>query len=336
MHNKIYEHLKKIIKDNKILLIIILAIICLFYIKLPYVIYTPGGTINIADRISVDGKKSKTNGKLQLSYVSMLNGSPFYILSSYIMPNWDLEKKENIVYDDENMEDMLKRDRLYLKQSEDMATVAAFKAAKKDIDIKNIHNVIMYISKKSDTNLKIGDEVISVNGKKIKSLDEFKKIIIDSNYNDKLDLVILRNNKKINGYAKVKKIDNEKLVGISFLTTVDYETNPKIKIKDKKSESGSSGGLMLSLSIYNKISEKDIIKGRNIVGTGTIDMDGNVGEISGVKYKIMGAHKDNADIFLVPVENYKEAKETIEKNNYKIKLVKVKTLKEAINYLENN
>lgn len=336
MHNKIYEHLKKIIKDNKILLIIILAIICLFYIKLPYVIYTPGGTINIADRISVDGKKSKTNGKLQLSYVSMLNGSPFYILSSYIMPNWDLEKKENIVYDDENMEDMLKRDRLYLKQSEDMATVAAFKVAKKDIDIKNIHNVIMYISKKSDTNLKIGDEVISVNGKKIKSLDEFKKIIIDSNYNDKLDLVILRNNKKINGYAKVKKIDNEKLVGISFLTTVDYETNPKIKIKDKKSESGSSGGLMLSLSIYNKISEKDIIKGRNIVGTGTIDMDGNVGEISGVKYKIMGAHKDNADIFLVPVENYKEAKETIEKNNYKIKLVKVKTLKEAINYLENN
>ena len=336
MHNKIYEHSKKIIKDNKILLIIILAIICLFYIKLPYVIYTPGGTINIADRISVDGKKSKTNGKLQLSYVSMLNGSPFYILSSYIMPNWDLEKKENIVYDDENMEDMLKRDRLYLKQSEDMATVAAFKVAKKDIDIKNIHNVIMYISKKSDTNLKIGDEVISVNGKKIKSLDEFKKIIIDSNYNDKLDLVILRNNKKINGYAKVKKIDNEKLVGISFLTTVDYETNPKIKIEDKKSESGSSGGLMLSLSIYNKISDKDIIKGRNIVGTGTIDMDGNVGEISGVKYKIMGAHKDNADIFLVPVENYKEAKETIEKNNYKIKLVKVRTLKEAINYLENN
>ena len=334
MFNKLYENIKKFIKDNRVLLIIILVIIGLFYIKLPFVVYTPGGTINIADRISVDGKHNKTKGKLQLTYVSMMNGSPFYVLASYIMPNWDLEKKEDITYEDETMQDMIKRDKLYLKQSEDMAIISSFNEAKKEIKIKKIHNQIVYISKRSDTNLEIGDEIISVNGKKIKSLDEFKKIIKKSKYNSKLNLEITRNDKKEKAYAKVKKIDNQKLVGISFLTTVDYETNPKIEIKNKTSESGSSGGLMLSLSIYNQIIDKDIIKGRNVVGTGTIDMDGNVGEIGGVKYKVMGANKDNADIFLVPKENYKEAKKTIEKNNYKMKLVKVETLKDAIKYLE--
>ena len=32
----------------------------------------------------------------------------------------------------------------------------------------------------------------------------------------------------------------------------------------------------MALSIYNAISDEDIIKGRNIAGTGTIDIDGNV------------------------------------------------------------
>lgn len=333
MFNKIYEKIKKFIKTNKILLIIILVILILFYIKLPYVIYAPGGTINIANRVTVDGKKEKTKGKLQLSYVSMFNGSPAFVLSSFVIPNWDLAKKADITYEDETMNDMIKRDKLYLKQSQDNATIAAFTQAKKKIEIKQVHNKIVYITKKSDTNLKIGDEIIKVNGKKIKSLDELKQMITNSKINTKFNFVIKRNNQEKNAYAIVKKINKEKVLGISFLSTYDYTTSPKIKIMSKDSESGASGGLMLSLSIYNKITNKDIIKGRNIVGTGTIDVDGKVGEIDGVKYKVIGAARNKADIFLVPVANYKEAKKTIDKYNYKIKLVKVRTLKEAINYL---
>ena len=48
---------------------------------------------------------------------------------------------------------------------------------------------------------------------------------------------------------------------------------------------------------------------------GTIDEDGNVGAIGGVKYKMLGAQKDGADIFFVPKENYDEAKKVYKKNN---------------------
>ena len=57
---------------------------------------------------------------------------------------------------------------------------------------------------------------------------------------------------------------------------------------------------MLTLTIYNAISGEDLIKGRNIAGTGTINLDGTVGEIDGVKYKIMGANNSNMDIVFVP------------------------------------
>lgn len=93
---------------------------------------------------------------------------------------------------------------------------------------------------------------------------------------------------------------------------------------------------MLALSIYDKNTSIDITKGKVVSGTGTIDINGNVGEISGIKYKIIGAVKKRADVFLVPYENYEEAKEVVKNNNYNIKLVCVKTFNEALNYLLNN
>ena len=90
---------------------------------------------------------------------------------------------------------------------------------------------------------------------------------------------------------------------------------------------------MTSLAIYTKLTGIDLLKGRKIVGTGTIDSNGNVGEIGGVKYKLMGAEKGKADIFFVPEENYDEALQVKKEKNYQIEVVKVKTLHEAIEYL---
>ena len=93
---------------------------------------------------------------------------------------------------------------------------------------------------------------------------------------------------------------------------------------------------MLTLTIYNAISGEDLIKGRNIAGTGTINLDGTVGEIDGVKYKLMGAVKVNADIFIAPSgDNYEECVKLKRDNKYKIKIIGVSTIEEAIEKLEN-
>ena len=112
------------------------------------------------------------------------------------------------------------------------------------------------------------------------------------------------------------------------------ETSPKISLNYKERESGPSGGLMLALAIYNSLTKKDITKGRVIVGTGTIDEDGTVGSIGGVEYKLKGAVKSKASIFLVPNgENYKTAMKLKKKNNYKIKIKGVSTFEEALDFL---
>ena len=91
---------------------------------------------------------------------------------------------------------------------------------------------------------------------------------------------------------------------------------------------------MVSLAIYNRLTKEDLTKGRKIVGTGTIDANGNVGEIGGVKYKLAGAVSSKASIFFVPEANYEEALKIKKEKGYDIEVVMVKTLNDAVLYLE--
>ena len=83
MINKLYEKIKNFIKNNYKFLIVILVILILFYLELPFMIYKSGGTIDLKKRLSIDNSY-KEEGKLQMSYVSALKGTPAFILLSFI------------------------------------------------------------------------------------------------------------------------------------------------------------------------------------------------------------------------------------------------------------
>ena len=140
--------------------------------------------------------------------------------------------------------------------------------------------------------------------------------------------------KEIDVNSKLILLNNEVKLGVSIITIYDYDVSNDVSLKFGNKESGPSGGLMFTLSIYNKLVDEDITKGRKIVGTGTIDADGNVGEIGGVKYKLKGAVKAKADIFICPYENYDEVMELKNRYNYDIEIIKVSTFDEAIEKLK--
>ena len=110
----------------------------------------------------------------------------------------------------------------------------------------------------------------------------------------------------------------------------EIETNPKVDFVFKDNESGASRGLLCALDIYNKITEYDLTKGLKIAGTGVIYSDGSVGGIDGVKYKLKGAVKKKADVFIVPSSNYEEAMNEKKKNNYDIEIIEADTLHNVI------
>lgn len=332
MFNKLYEKVKEFIVLNYKFLIIWGIIIFLFFYELPYVIYTPGGVVNLENRISVtDGYES--SGSLNMSYVSLVKGTLPMILLSYVIPNWDLIAQEEITREDETVDELLELEKLYMESSINNATILAYNKANKNIKIENEVNNIIYIADEADTDLKMYDKLISVDDIKINSVNELKEYVNTKNKGDIVKFKVIRNSKEKECSATIYETSDGLKVGISFLTTYEIETEPEIEVLTKSSESGSSGGLMLSLAIYNALVEEDITKGRIIVGTGTIDIDGNVGAIDGVKYKILGAVKNDANLFLCPMDNYEEAMKIKDEFDLDIEIYGVNTFDEALNYL---
>jgi PDZ domain-containing protein len=103
------------------------------------------------------------------------------------------------------------------------------------------------------------------------------------------------------------------------------------KIKFKVGETGGpSGGLVFAIGLVELLTEIDLMQGRHIAGTGTINTRGVVGPIGGINEKILSAKKVGATIFFAPVGNAEEIAKTPEG----IKVITVATLAQAISYLE--
>ena len=333
MFTKIYEKIKEFIKENYKGLIAIVVVFLLFMIELPYSIYTPGGAVDLNKRISVNNGY-EAEGSFNMAYVSMVRGSIPFLLLSYIIPDWDIVSSDEITIEGENMEEMLEREKLYMQESMDAAIINAYRAAGADLNITGTISEVSFIAEEADTNLKIGDEIIRANQVEIHSLDDLKKVIEGLDEKKKVRLDVIRDDEEKECFAYTYKTDDGMKIGVSLLTTYEYTTAPEVSITSKASEAGSSGGLMMSLTIYNSLVPEDITGGKKIVGTGTIDIDGNVGEIGGVKYKLIGAVKNDADVFICPEENYEEAIEVALDKDYDIPIISVSTFLEAIEALE--
>ena len=326
----------KIIKDfiveNLSFLLLIAFIIFFTQAELPYVIYTPGGSINLSERVKGDNLY-KEKGSFSMTYVSMAKGSPMFLLSSFIIPNWDIVKISNITYEGEDLWETIESDKIYLKEARSNAEYVAYTNAQIPFSIKKTKILVTLVDPKAKTKLKTNDEIISIDGYKLGDVSEFQKYLSSKKPGEKIIVEYKRDKDIKEDNVELINVNGESKIGIGIAVVNEYETPYNIDIEAKDNEAGPSGGFLSALSIYNRVTKEDITKGRTIMGTGTISQDGTVGEIGGVKYKILGAAKHNADIFICPKENEKEALKTVKDNKLKIKVIGVSTFKEALEEL---
>ena len=332
MFSKIYEKIKKyIIKNHNFLLFLILLTIIL-NIKVPYVVNAPGGIIPLSNRVTIDG--NKINSNYYTTYVSVMEGKVASLLASLIIPNWDLETYEkysgesNLSYKELN-----KVEKLMMKEGNNNAVILAFNKAGVEYKIKNNKLTVFYKLEDYDNDLNIGDIITKCNDKTVNNFDELTNCIKSSENEVKLDILRNGKNKKIE--APLYEFDGNKVIGVRILSDFDIESKFNVDINSSSSESGSSGGFMTALSIYDYITNGNFSNNLKIAGTGTIDQEGKVGKIAGIKYKLLGANKKNVDIFFCPDENYIEAVKIKNKHHLKLKIIKIKTFDDAINYLNN-
>lgn len=320
------QKIRKFLKENYKNIIFLILMVLIVKVELPYYIEAPGGTINLSEKI--DKNYNKSDGSLNMLYVTEYRGNLVTVLLSKLISSWDLFEISNQQVSNEDSHDIYLRNKYMLDNSKGNAIYVAYQAAGKKIKIIDKQNII--IANLKDNDLKIGDEVLKIDNLSVDDITTIKNHLDDLSPGDKVNLLVKRNNQE---KTITMTLDQDKMLGIMMITNYNYDLPDDLNLEFARDQGGSSGGLILSLGIYSKITGIDILKGRNVAGTGTIDINGNVGEIDGIKYKIAGAVKKHMDVVLVSPYNYDEAKQVIDENNYNIELVKVSTFKEALEYL---
>ena len=333
MHNKVYDKVIKFIKENLWFFISLISIILLFTIELPYIVEMPGGYISLNDRVKIEGKEN-VNSEMGMAYVTTLKGNIPFLLFSYISSDFDIISKDKITYDDETIKDMSVRDKLMLNEAISNATIAAYSEAGYHYDINKVKIYVSHVINK-DSEFEVGDNIIKINGKTMNNVKDIQNYISTLSKDDIVTATVIRNNKEIDVKSSLIESDNRLIMGITIVNNYELSTDPKVEVKSKSNESGPSGGLMMALTIYDKLTSSNLSKGDKIIGTGTISVDGLVGDIGGVKYKLIGAVNNKAKVFLCSKGNYEEVKKIKEERNYDIIIKDVATLNEAIEYLKS-
>lgn len=337
MFKKLYENIKNFITENEKELIFLLGFYVFMTYPLPYYILVSGGTIDVSDRVTIEGEYDQ-EGSFNLAYVNELKGTFPTVILSYVMPSWTLYEEADFGIDEtENTSDIGARDSLSLIESQQNSVKVAYEAAGKEFNINDTNYYIYYIYDfvKEYSSLKVGDKLISYDGITLNDVSKYREYVQSKNVDDEIEIEYVHDGKNKTTTLKVYEKDETKYTGIMVYTIYDYTTDPNIEFSFRDSEGGSSGGLTLALAIYNKLTKEDITNGLKIVGTGTIETDGTVGAIGGVEYKLKGAVKAKADIFIVPSgDNYETAQKLKEENDYDIKLIEATTFEETLERLK--
>lgn len=335
---------------------IIAAVLVLLALVSPLPLYaeTPGEADNLAGYIKVDGKKPKVDGEYMITavYMSQVNGigaimallDPTASLMTSYEANGGGSQADNVAIN-----------KVYMDSAVDEAKATAFKAA--DVPYTRTFNGIYVMAVQDNSNFKkqlhVGDLITSVDGKSFESAKGFQNYIRKNKVGSKLTINYQHNGKTKEATGKTVALAGTKKlpgIGIALTDAVDVTSDRQVTA-DMGDIGGPSGGLMFSLEMYDALANENLAAGRKIAGTGTIDKDGNVGEIGGIDKKVIVAHESGAKIFFAPyikptkanlamesdgMTNYQLAVKTAKKYAPGMKIVPVKTFDDAVKYLRTH
>ena len=306
-------------KTNKKLLIIFLVVFItlssLALIKTDYYFMSPGPPyqweINYVDINTFDFE-----GNLFQLTVRRDEANALIYVWSLLNDSYDLYPREVILPDGVTPKELSEISIQNMRASENVAIAVALKNLGYEIDSKGDGVLVVGLLDNSPVKdkLKKSDLLNSINNIEIFSATEFISTLRTYSIGETVSIGLLREVEGVKEqmYIETTLIEHVEYEGepmVGFLaTTVNERFDFPFEIDIKTGNvGGPSAGLMMALNVYNNLIPEDITNSMIVAGTGTIEIDGSVGPVGGIKQKIIAAKRAGAELILVPVANFEEA-----------------------------
>ncbi|WP_172369788.1 SepM family pheromone-processing serine protease [Sporosarcina jiandibaonis] len=333
--------------------IIMIIVAILFVYPMDIYISKPGGAYDLTPLVEVEGGDENDVGTFSLMTISLSKATAAsYVYSKFSDQRKILPAKQVRRSGESETEYNVRQNRL-MSDSQFNAITVAFDRADIPIDVSFDGVSIMSVLEDGAAAgiLEAGDKIQVVDGVQLTESGQFADIISRKLPDDEVSLTLKRNDDEKNVIVKLKEIpngDGRVGLGVQFLEDRTITAEPEVTMHTSNI-GGPSAGLMFTLEIMNRLLDEDLTKGYNIAGTGEMLEDGTVGRIGGADFKVIAASRKGVEIFFAPDDelpkevldknpglqtNYEEAVAMAKKIGTKMKIVPVKTIDDALEYLE--
>ena len=247
---------------------------------------------------------------------------------------------------------------LQMSDSKNFARVAALRALGWKVLSRPVGTTLVGIVSNSPAwkaHLAVGDRVVSFNGSPVLNSCQF---IVDLHHmsagsavtigvqhatigatgaltlqpTHNVHLTTVRANKHVGISLCANDVAPESAIGIAFPEdSVQYTIPGTIDISTPNI-GGPSAGLAMTLALIDRLSSGSLTGHKTVAATGTIDPNGNVGDVGGVAQKTVAVERAGAKIFLVPQSELSTAQQA---SSGHLIVLGVSTLRQALRDLRH-
>lgn len=290
-------------------------------LPVPYVKLAPGPAFDvIGDKdgvpvLVITGEQTyPTTGALYMTTV-LESGGPrggltfVEALASWLNPDDAVLPRELVYPDDVSGEDVRSRQAVLFNSAESDAIAAAMGFLGRDVTSEVIVTSVV-VDSPADGVIEPDDRVRTVDGVAIETPAQLRDAIraqpVGTTFAIAIDRLVDTDRAQMTvevTSAANPDTDGQPYIGVSVGTRVDPGFDIDFTLQNI---GGPSAGLMFSLGLVDKLSPQDLAQGRQIAGTGTIDPEGAVGPIGGIRQKLAGARSAGAELFVMPEQHCDE------------------------------
>jgi Lon-like protease len=306
----------------------------LFYVPSDHYLFLPHPAQPLDPLISVEGEEAEAGDDGDVYMVDILVRKAVLIERLYpgIESGSSLVPEDRVnplgVSESERRQESLNE----MSRSQQVAVAVALRSLEMDVEVERSGAEVVAVvpGKPAEGRLEAGDVIVDARGRSVTTPRQLVEAMERVRPGDEVELTVVRDGKRRAlrvGTTEDERDAERAVLGVQVQQAAEFEFPVDVKI-DSGGVGGPSAGLAFALEVVEELSD-DVTRGRRVAVTGTVDLDGVVGAVGGVKQKTIGAREADADVFVVPDGNAAEARRHADG----LEIVAVSTFDEALSAL---
>lgn len=310
-----------------------------FNLDLPYYALAPGSARNVTPLIEAGEPADlyPPEGEVLLTTISLQQVHPFQAVVGWLRSDVDVLPEEAVLPPDTSDQEYRQFNYQVMDESKQNAIVVALRRLGYEVKEKGEGALVEKVLPQfpAQGRLQPGDVIKAIEGKPIALVTDATAIISAHEPGDVLTIDLVQADgtepRQVQVPVAADPEQGGKTVLGVFLRSFkrDFDLPFDVDIQSGNI-GGPSAGLAFTLSVIDSLSPGELTGGRKVAVTGTIEIDGRVGDVGGVAQKTSAVKAAGADVFLVPAGEYEVAKA---RAGSRLTVIKVTTLQEALDAL---